>query len=26
VARGDWEQWFVEDDYYTRKLKALDLK
>lgn len=25
VARGDWEQWFVEDDYYTRKLKALDL-
>ncbi|MFH1464193.1 MAG: cyclic nucleotide-binding domain-containing protein [Pseudomonadota bacterium] len=25
VAQGDWEQWFVEDDYYTRKLKALDL-
>ncbi len=25
VARGDWEQWFVEDDYYTKKLKALDL-
>jgi CRP-like cAMP-binding protein len=26
VAKGDWEQWFVEDDYYTKKLKALDLK
>ncbi len=26
VAQGDWEQWFVEDDYYTSKLKALDLK
>jgi CRP-like cAMP-binding protein len=25
VSRGDWEQWFVEDDYYTKKLKALDL-
>ncbi len=25
IAQGDWEQWFVEDDYYTKKLKALDL-
>jgi CRP-like cAMP-binding protein len=25
VAQGDWEQWFVDDDYYTRKLKALDM-
>ena len=24
VAQGDWEQWFVDDDYYTRKLKALE--
>jgi CRP/FNR family cyclic AMP-dependent transcriptional regulator len=26
VSKGDWEQWFVDDDYYTKKLKALDLK
>ncbi len=25
VAQGDWELWFVEDDFYTKKLKALDL-
>ncbi len=25
VSQGDWEQWFVDDDYYTKKLKALDL-
>jgi len=25
VTQGDWEQWFVQDDYYTKKLKSLDL-
>lgn len=24
VAQGDWEQWFVDDDYYTRRVKALE--
>ena len=23
VSKGDWEQWFVDDDYYTDKVKGM---